>query len=162
MTKTTFFKSLLLTIAIGFSSLSAFSAQDTYTYSTGNGSGDANVWTFTTDNFNMVQRKNSGSNIASTFAELRVYANHSFEISPKIAGKTITSIVFTTTSTTYATDLNKGSVLAGATEATATALTGKSTVSGSTVTYDLSSLSNAEFFKITVPAQVRLSGIVIN
>jgi hypothetical protein len=163
MMKTTYLKSLLLIIAIGFSYLSAFSAQDTYTYSTGNGSGDANVWTFTTDNFNMVQRKNSSSNaIVSTYAELRVYISHSFEISPKIAGKTITSIVFTTTSSTYATALNNGTVLAGTTEATATALTGKSTVSGNNVTYDLSSVSNAEFFKVSLAAQTRFSSIVIN
>ena len=88
--------------------------------------------------------KNSGSNIA-TYDEIRLYASHSMKISPK-SGYTISSIVATCTSTSYANAL-AGSSLSGA---------GKS-VSGSTVTITPTSGN----IVITQAAQSRVSKFTV-
>lgn len=64
-------------------------ATETYTYNTGDGTWVTtnSVRTYDTGNFTMTHRKNSGSNIQTGYAELRLYASHSLEIVPTVAGK---------------------------------------------------------------------------
>ena len=136
--------------------MKANALDETYTYVTGNGSGDGNVWTYDTGNFLMVHRKNgSSNNIASTYAELRVYASHSMEITPKVAGSMyITAVVVTASSSSYATAMSNATVVAGVDSAGASSHSGGS-AAASVTTFDFSDVTNCGFVKFTLAAQSR-------
>lgn len=133
-------------------------ADETYTYTTGDG-------TWITENverlyqstsFSFLHKKNnSSSNVATTYTELRVYASHSMEVFPTLPGKIITAIEVTTGSSTYGTAMGGATILAGTNSASATAVTGISTVNGSVVTFDLSGVTGCEYVKFTLSAQSR-------
>lgn len=92
--------------------------------------------------------KNGGSNsIAYTYAEMRIYASHSFTITPK-EDYTITSVVITANSSSYANAVG-GSSLTNCTK----------NVSSSTVTLTPTNGTNAIGFTNT--AQSRLNYIVV-
>ena len=100
------------------------------------------------DAFTVSWLKNSGSNsIAYTYAEMRIYASHSFTITPK-EDYTITSVVITANSTSYANAVG-GSSLTNCTK----------NVSSSTVTLTPTDGTNAVGFTNT--AQSRLNYIVV-
>lgn len=103
----------------------------------------------TCDAFDVSWLKNSGSNsIMYTYAEIRVYASHSFTITPK-EGYTITTIVITANSSSYASAVG-GSSLTNCTK----------NVSSSTVTLTPTDGTSAVGFTNT--AQSRLNYIVVN
>ena len=103
----------------------------------------------TCDAFDVSWLKNSGSNsIMYTYAEIRVYASHSFTITPK-EGYTITAIVITANSSSYASAVG-GSSLTNCTK----------NVSSSTVTLTPTDGTSAVGFTNT--AQSRLNYIVVN
>lgn len=103
----------------------------------------------TCDAFDVSWLKNSSSNsIAYTYAEIRVYASHSFTITPK-EGYTITTIVITANSSSYASAVG-GSSLTNCTK----------NVSSSTVTLTPTDGTSAVGFTNT--AQSRLNYIVVN
>lgn len=101
------------------------------------------------DAFSVSWLKNGSSNsIANSYAEIRVYASHSFTITPK-DGYTITSIVITANNTTYANAVG-GSSLNNCTK----------DVDGSTVT--LTPTNGASAVGFTNTAQSRINYIVVN
>lgn len=134
-------------------------ADEVYTYATGDGTWitENTVRSYETTNFTLIHRKNSSSsNVATTYAELRVYASHSMEITPKVSGERyVTGVEVTATTAAYATAMGNASVLAGTSEATAIARTGLSSVSGSVATFNLVSVTSCEFVKFTLAAQSR-------
>lgn len=99
--------------------------------------------------FSVSWLKNSGNDaINVTYAELRIYAQHSFTITPK-TGYTITSVVITANSTSYANAIG-GSSVTNCTKS----------VSGSNVTLTPTNGANAVGF--TNSAQSRINYIVVN
>lgn len=111
--------------------------------------GSTSSATATCDAFDVSWLKNSGSNsIMYTYAEIRVYASHSFTITPK-EGYTITTIVITANSSSYASAVG-GSSLNNCTK----------NVSSSTVTLTPTDGTSAVGFTNT--AQSRLNYIVVN
>lgn len=111
--------------------------------------GSTSSATATCDAFDVSWLKNGGSNsIAYTYAEIRVYASHSFTITPK-EGYTITSVVITANSSSYANAVGGSSVT-----------NCSKSVSGSTVTLTPTNGNNAVGF--TNSAQSRLNYIVVN
>ena len=111
--------------------------------------GSTSSATATCDAFDVSWLKNSGSNsIAYTYAEIRIYASHSFTITPK-EGYTITSVVITANSSSYATAVG-GSTVTNCTK----------DVSNSTVTLTPTDGTSAVGF--TNSAQSRLNYIVVN
>lgn len=111
--------------------------------------GSTSSATATCDAFDVSWLKNSSSNsIAYTYAEIRIYASHSFTITPK-EGYTITTIVITANSNSYATAVG-GSSLNNCTK----------DVSSSTVTLTPTDGTSAVGFTNT--AQSRLNYIVVN
>lgn len=161
MRKFTFIKSLFLAIAL-LAGSAVWGQTETFTYTTGAGTGTSTEWTFQTTNFTILQKKNSSAtNIASTNAELRFYASHTLEITPKVTGKTITQIEVTATTSAYATSMNKATVNAGSNSSSASALTGASSASGSVVTYNFSSVSGCEYVRFTSAEQARIVSIKI-
>lgn len=149
---------LLVTAMLLVFSFGMKAAEEVYTYTTGDG-----TWItenlerqYTTTNFTFLHKKNnSSSNVVTTYAEMRVYASHSVEVFPTVPGKTITSVVVTTASTTYGTAMGGAVVTAGTSSATASAVTGIASVDGATVTFDLSGVSGCEYVKFTLGAQSR-------
>ena len=108
-----------------------------------------NSASWTADGFTMVQNKNSSSNaVALNYAEIRVYASHSIVFTPS-TGSTITSIVATATSSSYATALG-GSSIGNCTKS----------VSGSVVT--ITPTDGTQAVTIANSAQSRLKTIVVN
>ena len=108
-----------------------------------------NSASWTADGFTMVQNKNSSSSaIALNYAEIRVYASHSIVFTPS-TGSTITSIVATATSSSYANALG-GSSIANCTKS----------VSGSVVT--ITPTDGTQAVTIANSAQSRLKTIVVN
>jgi hypothetical protein len=138
--------------------ISVSANDETYTYTTGDG-----TWItenierlYQSTNFSFLHKKNSStSNIATTYAELRVYASHSMEVFPIIPGKTITAIEVTTASTSYATAMGNATILAGTNSGTAASITGIATVNGSVTTFNLSGVVGCEYVKLTLAAQSR-------
>lgn len=111
--------------------------------------GSTSSATATCDAFDVSWLKNSGSNsIVYTYAEMRVYASHSFTITPK-DGYTITSVVITANSSSYANAVG-GSSLTNCSKS----------VSSSTVTLTPTNGTSAVGFTNT--AQSRLNYIVVN
>ncbi len=111
--------------------------------------GSTSSATATCDAFDVSWLKNGGSSsIAYTYAEMRVYTSHSFTITPK-DGYTITSVVITANSNSYATAVG-GSKLTNCTKS----------VSSSIVTLTPTDGTNAVGF--TNSAQSRLNYIVVN
>ena len=111
--------------------------------------GSTSSATATCDAFDVSWLKNSSSNsIAYTYAEIRIYASHSFTITPK-EGYTITSVVITANSSTYANAVG-GSSVTNCTK----------DVSNSTVTLTPTDGTSAVGFTNT--AQSRLNYIVVN
>ena len=119
-------------------------------YSTGYITGVLNTdATWTTDAFAMVQHKVSGNSAVSlSYDEIRVYANHSLTFSPS-SGTTITSIVVTAGSDSYATALG-GSSISNCTKS----------VSSSTVT--ITPTDGTSAITLTNSAQSRLNSIVVS
>ncbi len=155
MRKFTFIKSLFLAVAL-LAGNAVWGQTETYTYTTGDGTGDGTQMTYQSTNFTFLHKKNASSSaIASTYAELRIYGGHSMEVYPTVAGKIITSIEVTTGSSTYAGAMAGATVLAGTTSATATSVTGISSTSGSVATFNLSGVSGCEYVKFTLSAQSR-------
>lgn len=138
-------------------SVSQAPTESTYTYTEGDGNGDGNVRTYDIGQFIMTQRKNgSSSEIAASYAELRIYSSHSMEIVPKALGtKRITAIQVTASTDAYATAMGAATIIAGASSSTASSITGISSVASSVATFNLSSVSNCEFVKFTLGAQSR-------
>ncbi len=132
-------------------------ATETYTYNTGDGTWVTtnSVRTYDTGNFTMTHRKNSGSNIQTGYAELRLYASHSLEIVPTVAGKTIKKVAITVSETKYVSPMDSATVEAGPDAANAVVVTGISSISGLVVTFDFQSFSNNQFVKFTMGAQAR-------
>lgn len=111
--------------------------------------GSTSSATATCDAFDVSWLKNGSSNsIAYTYAEIRVYASHSFTITPK-EDYTITSVVITANSNTYASAVG-GSSLTNCTK----------DVSSSTVT--LTPTNGASAVGFTNSAQSRINYIVVN
>ncbi len=111
--------------------------------------GSTSSATATCDAFDVSWLKNGSSNsIAYTYAEIRVYASHSFTITPK-EDYTITNIVITANSTSYASAIG-GTSLTNCTK----------DVNSSTVTLTPTNGSNAVGFTNT--AQSRINYIVVN
>ncbi len=126
------------------------SATTTY-YETGSiyPTGSTSTATASCDAFDVTWNKNSGTNsIVYTYAEIRVYASHSFMISPK-EGYTITSVVITANSGSYANAVG-GSGLTNCTK----------DVNSSTVT--LTPTDGTATVGFTNTAQSRLNYIVVN
>lgn len=137
--------------------IGAKALDETYTYTSGDGTGDGNVRTYETPSFNMIHRKNNASSaIVATYSELRVYAGHSLEIVPKNpGGYSITKVTVTTTTTGYGGAMRDASVMAGTSAATAQDITGITSGSGSGAIFDFSGVPNNEFVKFTLNAQSR-------
>lgn len=111
--------------------------------------GSTSSATATCDAFDVSWLKNSSSSsIAYTYAEIRIYASHSFTITPK-EGYTITTIVITANNNSYASAVG-GSSLTNCTK----------NVSSSTVTLTPTDGTSAVGFTNT--AQSRLNYIVVN
>ena len=111
--------------------------------------GDASSGTATCNAFDVSWLKNDGNdNLNYTYAEIRIYAKHSFTITPK-TNYTITSIVITANSSSYANAVG-GSSLTNCTKA----------VNSSTVTLTPTNGTSAVGF--TNSAQSRINYIVVN
>lgn len=126
------------------------STSSTY-YQTGDicPTGDSSEGSATCDAFDVSWLKNGGSSgIAYTYAEMRIYGSHSFTITPK-EGYTITSVVITANSSSYASAVG-GSSLDNCTK----------NVSSSIVTLTPSDGTAAVGF--TNSAQSRLNYVVVN
>lgn len=126
------------------------STSSTY-YTSGDITGVAgtNSASWTADEFTMVQYKNSSSSAVSlSYAEIRAYANHSLVFTPS-SGTTITSIVVTANSASYATALG-GSSIDNCTKS----------VSGSTVI--ILPTDGTSAITLVQAAQSRLNKIVVN
>ncbi|OJX90697.1 MAG: hypothetical protein BGP01_04795 [Paludibacter sp. 47-17] len=133
-------------------------AEETYTYTTGDGTWVTNdiERQYQSTNFTFLHKKNnSSSNVATTYAELRVYASHSMEVFPTIPGKTITSVVVTAGSAAYATAMGNATILAGVSSSNTAPVSNIATVDGSTVTFDLTGVVGCEYVKFTLAAQSR-------
>ena len=144
-------KLLLSFFALVLCSLSALAGDYTFSYSTGTGSGDGSTWTYLATPFKIVQTKVGNTDINTTYATLRLYKNHTFEISAVESGVKITSVEFTCDTEDYATTMGK------CTAETAGSWSTNSKVATFTLT------SAAETFKFTASAgQVRFSSILIN
>ncbi|MFA7098240.1 MAG: Ig-like domain-containing protein, partial [Gammaproteobacteria bacterium] len=153
-----------MVLGIGFSLnstgiLETQAVDETYDYVTGDGTWvtENSERTYSTTNFTMTHKKNaSSSNIATTYAELRVYASHSMEIVPKVPGtKYITAVEVTASESKYATAMGAAAVTAGTSSGTATSVTGISTSGGSVASFNLIGVANCEFVKFTLAAQSR-------
>lgn len=158
MRKITFFRNLIVLVALLVGSGSAYSADETYTYTTGDGTWitENTIRTYESANFTILHRKNNSStNIATTYTELRVYQYHSMEIYPAIAGKRITSVEVTASTAAYATAMGNATILAGTSEGTAASVTGVASVNGSVATFDLSGVTGCEYVKFSLSAQSR-------
>lgn len=161
MSKFTFIKSLFLAVAL-LAGNAVWGQTETFTYTTGAGTGTTTEWTFQTTNFTVLQKKNSSStNIVSNAAEIRFYTSHTLEFTPKVTGKTITQIEITASSSAYATSMNKATVIAGSSSSSSSAVVGSSTISGSIVTYNLSGVSGCEYVRFTSAEQARIISIKI-
>ena len=155
---------LTMALGIGFSItnnreiMKASAAVETYTYTTGDGTwvDQPNTRTYSTANFTFFHNKNNGSNIATTFAELRVYAGHSMEVYPTIAGsKVIKYIEVTTSSDKYGSAMRGAAILAGENSGNATSRTGITSSTGTTAIFDFTSISNVGYVKFTLSSQAR-------
>ncbi|HCY06725.1 MAG TPA: hypothetical protein DHS57_05540, partial [Erysipelotrichaceae bacterium] len=153
-----------MALGIGFSItnnreiMKASAAVETYTYTTGDGTwvDQPNTRTYSTANFTFFHNKNNGSNIATTFAELRVYAGHSMEVYPTIAGsKVIKYIEVTTSSDKYGSAMRGAAILAGENSGNATSRTGITSSTGTTAIFDFTSISNVGYVKFTLSSQAR-------
>lgn len=152
------FALITLLVLPGLGVVNVQAAEETYTYTTGDG-----TWItenierlYQSPNFSFLHKKNNSSNnIATTYAELRIYASHSMEVYPTVAGKVITSIEVTTGSSTYGSAMGNATILAGTSSGTATSVIGISSVSGSVATFNLSGVSGCEYVKFTLAAQSR-------
>lgn len=111
--------------------------------------GNETTGTATCDAFDVTWLKNNGtSSVLYTYDELRVYGGHSFTITPK-SGYTITSVVITANSGSYANAVG-GSSLTNCNKST----------NGSTVT--LTPLDGTSALGFTNSAQSRLNYVVVN
>ncbi len=155
---------LTMALGIGFSItnnreiMKASAAVETYTYTTGDGTwvDQPNTRTYSTANFTFFHNKNNDSNIATTFAELRVYAGHSMEVYPTIAGsKVIKYIEVTTSSDKYGSAMRGAAILAGENSGNATSRTGITSSTGTTAIFDFTSISNVGYVKFTLSSQAR-------
>lgn len=149
---------LLVTAMLMVFSAGIRAAEEVYTYTMGDGTWiTENVERqYTTTNFTFLHKKNnSSSNVAITYAEMRVYASHSVEVFPTVPGKVISSVVVTTGSASYGTVMGNAVVTAGTSSATAAAVTGIATVDAATVTFDLSGVADCEYVKFALTAQSR-------
>lgn len=155
---------LTMALGIGFSItnnreiMKASAAVETYTYTTGDGTwvDQPNTRTYSTANFTFFHNKNNGSNIATTYAELRVYAGHSMEVYPTIAGsKVIKYIEVTTSSDKYGSAMRGAAILAGENSGNATSRTGITSSTGTTAIFDFTSISNVGYVKFTLSSQAR-------
>jgi hypothetical protein len=153
-----------MALGIGFSItnnreiMKASAAVETYTYTTGDGTwvDQPNTRTYSTANFTFFHNKNNGSNIATTYAELRVYAGHSMEVYPTIAGsKVIKYIEVTTSSDKYGSAMRGAAILAGENSGNATSRTGITSSTGTTAIFDFTSISNVGYVKFTLSSQAR-------
>lgn len=155
-----FFSKATLTIAalLMFFSAGIKAAEEVFTYTKGDGTWiTENVERqYTTTNFTFLHKKNnSTTNVATTYAEMRIYTDHSVEVFPTVPGKVISSVIVTTGSESYGTVMGKAVVTAGSSSATASAVTGISTVNLSVVTFDLSGVTGCEYVKFALSAQSR-------
>ncbi len=155
---------LTMVLGIGFSTtnnreiMRASAAVETYTYSANDG-----VWIKTnvereyySTNFTFNHKKNTGSNIVPTYAELRVYANHSMEVYPTVAGsKVIKNIEVTTSSNTYGGAMRGAAILAGTDSANTNPVTGVTSGTGTTAIFDFTSISDVGYVKFTLSSQAR-------
>ncbi len=155
---------LTMALGIGFSItnnreiMKASAAVETYTYTTGDGTwvDQPNTRTYSTANFTFFHNKNNGSNIVTTYAELRVYAGHSMEVYPTIAGsKVIKYIEVTTSSDKYGSAMRGAAILAGENSGNATSRTGITSSTGTTAIFDFTSISNVGYVKFTLSSQAR-------
>ncbi len=155
---------LAMALGVGFSIASkdvikVSAADETYTYVTGDGTwvtqnGEREYYS---TNFTFNHKKNTGSNIITTAAQLRVYANHSMEIYPTVSGsKVITSMVVTTTSG-YTAGFTNATILAGTNPSSTNPVTGVTTTSSLIVTYDFSTIPDIGYVKLTLPSQGRVT-----
>ncbi len=102
----------------------------------------------TCDAFDVSWLKNSGNDIVYNYAEMRVYSNNSFMITPK-SGYTITSVVITANSSSYANAVG-GTSLTNCTKTT------------SNVTVTLNPTDGTTTVGFINSAQSRLNYIVVN
>jgi len=134
-------------------------ADETYTYTTGDGTWvtTGSIRTYDIGNFIMTSRKNdSAINIPASYPELRIYEEHSLEIVPKDLGtKYITAVEVVASLSNYATAMGNATVTVGPSSATAANVTGISSVSESIALFNFTEVSNCEFVKFTLGAQTR-------
>lgn len=148
---------LTVGLSIGVNTILETKADDeTYTYVSRSRTGNGDQMVSESTNFIFTHKKNdSSSAIADTYAELRVYASHSMEITPKVAGSMyITAVVVTASSTSYATAMSNATVVAGVDSAGASSHSGGS-AAASVTTFDFSDVTNCGFVKFTLAAQSR-------
>lgn len=110
--------------------------------------GDTSSASATCDAFDVSWLKNSGNAIVYNYAEMRIYTNNSFMITPK-SGYTITSVVITANSSSYANAVG-GTSLTNCTK----------TTDNATVTLNPTDGTTAVGF--TNSAQSRINYIVVN
>ena len=104
--------------------------------------------TATCDAFDVSWLKNSGNDIVYNYAEMRVYSNNSFMITPK-SGYTITTVVITANSNSYANAIG-GTSLTNCTKSTSSA------------TVTLTPTDGTSTVGFTNSAQSRINYIVVN
>ena len=141
-----------------------FANDQTYTYVTRDGVAVATgVRNYTAGDFTITHRKNDASyNIATTYSQLRVYAKQSLEFYPtEISLRYITGLEITTTHSTYASALANATLVAGADAETATPQSGIATTNVNIASFDLTSITNCGFFKLTVTEDAYLSSLKI-
>ncbi len=141
-----------------------FANDQTYTYVSGDGVAVATgVRNYTAGYFTITHRKNDASyNIATTYSELRVYAKQSLEFYPtEISLRYITGLEITATHSTYASALANATLVAGVDAETATPQSGIATTDEDIASFDLTSITNCGFFKLTVTDHAYLSSLKI-
>ena len=143
-------KVLLSIVALMMCFVSANAGDYTFSYTTGDGEGDGSVWTYLAEPFKIVQTKSGTVDINTTYAQLRLYKNHSLEISATESGVQITAVEFNCDTEAYATTMS------GCTAETA----GSWSVNSNVTTFTLDAASKTFKFKAD-QGQVRFSAITI-
>ncbi|MFA5422057.1 MAG: hypothetical protein WC344_04725 [Bacilli bacterium] len=138
----------------------------TYTYVKGDG-----VWittnterSYDAGEFSLIHRKNDSTyNIATSYAQMRIYAKHSLEIFPATeSGLDITSVEVTATMSVFASVLATSTTYAGSSSTNSETVILSPSISGLVVTFDLSTIGTCAFFKFKTGDYAYISSIKIN
>lgn len=144
-------KKFLLSLVALLMSTMMFAGEYTFTYTTGDGSGDGSKWVYNNDQFTITQTKSGSTDINTTYQTLRLYKGHGMSIVANADNVAILSVTFLCDTKDYA------STLASCTATTA----GSWSNSGTEATFTLAT-PGASFEFTADKAQVRFSKIVIS